>query len=235
MAVAPGLGGTRCRRVCWVARMAEVTRRNDTSSFVLTLATSGEEPGNYAIESVQKIDRRAALKTLKSFGLTPIPLSVLPGSLLARKERNGSETRRAGAARIEVVRLSPRQTLRMLGVIRRQDPNVRGLYADLEGKGFALMRSRARGTVMRAYSADGVARGGGIVVELPHEGPDGAIAVFHVSAKEGIDGEGDSGNDEASADYSIRRGARVETYAIEDKRTRREGGWARCWCRGSPL
>lgn len=68
---------------------------------------------------------------------------------------------------------------------------------------------------MRSYTGDGVARGGGIVVELPHEGMNGEIASFHLSVREGAGGGGVLGSDEVSADYSIRRGERVERCGIQ--------------------
>ncbi len=117
------------------------------------------------------------------------------------------------------MRLSPRQTVRIFDAVRSGDPEVRGLYADLEGEGFGLIADRARGTVMRAYSADGVARGGGIVVELPHEGPGGALAWFHLSAREEM---GDAASDDVSADYSVWRGGRVETRTAKGGRARSE-------------
>jgi hypothetical protein len=140
----------------------------------------------------------------------------------------------------------------MFDAVRSRDPDVSKLYADLEGEGFSLVLDRARGTVMRAYSADGLARGGGVVVEMAHERPDGAIAWFHVSAREGTGGA-DTGSDEVSADYTVRLGERVETCAIEGGRMRngrdgrvvadkgrssslirlRAGRDSRAWLRGS--
>jgi hypothetical protein len=58
--------------------------------------------------------------------------------------------------------------------------------------------------VIRAYAPDGAARGEGIVVELPHRRADGTEAVFSVSIKDGITGEGKPG--EVRADYVIGRG-----------------------------
>ena len=71
---------------------------------------------------------------------------------------------------------------------------------------------------MRAYAADGVARGEGIVMELPHRRADGAEASFHISIKDGMVGEGGSG--EVRAEYEIRRGERVDIYEIRDGRVR---------------
>ena len=67
---------------------------------------------------------------------------------------------------------------------------------------------------MRAYAADGAARGEGIVMELPHGRADGAEASFHVSIKDWMAGEGGSG--EVRAEYEIRRAERVEAYEIRD-------------------
>ena len=52
-----------------------------------------------------------------------------------------------------------------------------------------------------AYAPDGVARGEGIVTGLPHRRADGTEAVFSVSIKDGIIGEGKPG--EVRADYVI--------------------------------
>ena len=58
--------------------------------------------------------------------------------------------------------------------------------------------------MIRAYAADGAARGEGIDVELPRRRADGTEAVCSVSIKDGITGEGKTG--EVRADYVIGRG-----------------------------
>lgn len=194
--------------------MIERARWDGTSGFELSLAPSSEDPTRFTLESIGEISRRSALKTLRTFGLAPGLLSVLPDRFLAQEEQDRAS---AVADRIEVVRLSPQQTLRMFDTVRSRDPNVSELYADLERKGFSPILDRARGTVMRAYSADGLTRGGGIVVELAHERPDGAIAWFHVSTRERMGG-GSTEPDEVSADYTVSLGERVETYAVGDGR-----------------
>ena len=55
-------------------------------------------------------------------------------------------------------------------------------------------------------------------MELPHGRADGAEASFHVSIKDWMAGEGGPG--EASAEYEIRRGERIETYELRDGRVR---------------
>lgn len=191
-------------------------RWEGTSGFELSLAPSSEDPGRFTIESIGEISRRSALETLRTFGLVPGLLPVLPDRLLVNEEQD-----RAGstAGRIQIVRLSPQRTMRLFDTIRSGDPNVRELYADLAGRGFSLILNRARGTVMRAYSADGLAGGGGLVVELGHERPDGAIAWFHVSTRERISG-GSTVPDEARADYTVRIGERVETCTGGGRRAR---------------
>ena len=196
--------------------MTSRARWEGTSGFELSLAPSSEDPGRFTIRSIGEISRRSTLETLRTFGLVPGLLSVTSDCRLAKE---GQDSTGNTADRIEVVRLSPQQTLRMFDAIRSRNPEVRGLYADLEGRGFSLIPNRVRGTVMRAYSADGLARGGGFVVELGHETMDGAIAWFHLSARERM---GDSAvPDEVSADYTVRIGERA-----------RRGGYARCRRKG---
>jgi hypothetical protein len=79
-----------------------------------------------------------------------------------------------------------------------------------------LIGTRARGSVMRAYAADGIVRGEGVVMELPHEGVAGADASFNVSVKDGMTSEGEAKSCEVRADYVIRRGKQAGTYTIEE-------------------
>jgi hypothetical protein len=102
--------------------------------------------------------------------------------------------------------------------ISRRNPDVRKLYANLEGKGFGLIKGRARGAVMRAYAADGIPRGEGLVIELPHRGAGGKEASFHVSIKDGMTGAVGAKPAEVWADYAIREGERIDTYTIEGGR-----------------
>jgi hypothetical protein len=185
------------------ARVARIFRRDEAPGFEITLAPSPEYSGGYAIESVKEIDRRTALKTLRTYGLVTF---LLPGNPRAREGRDGDSAEKASASRIRFVRLTPRQTLRLFGSIRRRNPDVRKLYANLEGKGFGLIRGRARGAVMRAYAADGIAREEGLVIELPHRGAAGTEASFHVSIKDGMTGEVGARPAEVRADYAIREG-----------------------------
>ena len=171
------------------------------SGFELALAPSSEDHTRYTIESVRDLDERAARETLRTFGLALVLRAVISGSLRTPGMQSSITDR------IVIARLAPIQTLRMFEAICGRHPGVDGLYADLEGEGFYLIPGRARGTVMRSYTADGVARGGCIFVDLPHEGTVGEIAVFHVSIREGTRG---GSRAEARADYSIRRGERVE-------------------------
>jgi hypothetical protein len=194
----------------WATPGARFTRESSASGFELTLASSQEESRRCVIESIKPLDRRTALKTLRTCGLGA---TVLPKSFLAREERVGNDAREASAAaRIRFVKLTPRQALSMFDEVRRRDTSVRTLYANLRGKDFGLIRDQVRGAVVRAYAADGTARGVGIVMELPHRRADGAEAVFNVSVKDGMTGEGWSG--EVKADYDIRCGKQVDTYEI---------------------
>ncbi len=104
----------------------------------------------------------------------------------------------------------------MFGEIRRRYSDVRRLYAHLEAKNLDLIMAEARGAVIRAYAADGTARGEGIVMELPHRKADDTEASFHLSIMDRMTGEAGSG--EVRADYTIRRGERVDTYEIKDGR-----------------
>jgi hypothetical protein len=195
----------------WVVG-ARISREGSASGFELMLAPSREDPRRYAIESIKRIDRRTALRTLRICGLIA---AVLPKSFLAQEERDGDGAGEANAAaRIRFVRLTPRQVLSMFDEIRRRDADARELYADLRGKSFDLIGDRARGAVIRAYAADCTVRGEGIVMELPHRRADGAEATFNVSIKDGMTGEARSG--EVKADYAIRCGERVDTYEIRD-------------------
>ncbi len=187
------------------------------SGFELMLAPSREDPGRYAIESVREIDRRTAHRVLGTFGLAGIPSLVPSGSVL--EERDEGVAGEAGCEpRITFIRLTPRQALSMFGEIRRRYSDVRELYAHLEAKELEPIGAGARGAVMRAYAADGIARGEGIVMELPHRGSDGTEASFHVSIKDWMAGEGSSG--EVRAEYEIRRSGQVDTYEIKDGRVR---------------
>ena len=90
---------------------------------------------------------------------------------------------------------------------------MRTLYARLEGKNVDLIRDEVRGAVMRAYAANDTARVEGIVLELHHRRADGIEVSFHVSIKDWKAGSG-----EMKVDYTIRRGERVDTYAVKDGR-----------------
>lgn len=196
---------------CLMARVARIVSRDDAPGFEVTLVPSPEHPDNSAIKSVEEIDRRTALKTLRTYGLATF---MLPGDPRTREGRGGDGAKRGSASRIRFVRLTPRQALRLFASIRRRNSDVRRLYADLQGKGFGLIRGRARGAVMRAYAADGIARGEGLVIELPHRGAGGTEASFHVSVKNGMTGEVEAKPDEVSADYAIREGERINTYTL---------------------
>ncbi len=87
----------------------------------------------------------------------------------------------------------------MFEVIRGRDAGVRRLYVDLEEGDFGLVGPQARGPVIRACATGGAARGEGIVMEPPHTRADGTEAVFNVSVKGGMAGEGEPG--EVRADY----------------------------------
>jgi hypothetical protein len=204
-----GLMGWGLRRV---ARMAKIASRGGVSGFELTLAPSGENPRRYAIESVKQIDRRAVLETLRTSGLVN---ALLPRGFLYQEEQAEVDTGKASAApRITLIRLTPQQTLSAFNTIRAREPDVRNLYAHLKEKDFNLIGERARGSVMRAYTADGIVRGEGVVMELPHEGVAGADASFNVSVKDGIAGKGEAKTCEVRADYVIRRGKEAGTYTI---------------------
>jgi hypothetical protein len=181
-------------------RVAGIARRGGVSGFELTLAPSGEDSKRYAIESVGEIDGHSALEALRTCSLAA---AVLPEHFLAREEQDGTGEASA-AARIALVRLAPRQVLSMFEVIRGRYAGVRRLYSNLEEGNFGLIGDRARGSVIRAYATDGAARGEGIVMELPHKRADGTEAVFNVSIKDGMTGEGEPG--EVRVDYVIGRG-----------------------------
>jgi hypothetical protein len=201
------------RRTC----VAGTTRGAGAFAFELMLAPSREDPERYAVESVRKIDCRTAHRTLRTFGLAGSPSLVPSGSILEKRDEGGAGE--AGSEpRITFVRLAPRQVLRMFGEIRRRYSDVRRLYAHLEAKDLELIGAGARGAVIRAYAADGAARGEGIVIELPHRRSDGAEASFHVSIKVWTAGEGGPG--EVRTDYEIRLGGQVDTYEIGDRRVR---------------
>ena len=183
--------GSRRRRT-----IAGISRRGGVSGFEMTLVPSRGDPERYAIRSVREIDRPKALEALRTCSLAA---AVLPGDLLAQGEKAAVGAGEASAeARIAFVRLAPRQVLSMFDVIRKGDAGVRELYSDLQEGGFGLMGDRARGSVIRAYAADGAARGEGIVMELPHKGADGTEAVFNVTIKGGTTGGGG-----IRADYAI--------------------------------
>jgi hypothetical protein len=211
----------KARMLLWLgpwrtARVARIFRRDEAPGFEITLVPSPEHPDECAIESVKEIDRRTALKTFRTNGLATF---LLPGDPRVREERGGDGAERGSASRIRFVRLTPRQTLRLFASISRRNPDVRKLYANLEGKGFGPIKGRARGAVLRAYAADGIPRGEGLVIELPHRGAGGAEASFHVSIKDGMtDGLGVKPA-EVRADYAIREGGRTDTYTIEGGRT----------------
>lgn len=161
--------------------MAERARRGNHAGFGLWLVPSRMDPNLRYIEFAGRLSRGSVLRTLGTFGVAPVISGLVSERAL---DREGSGTRRA-AVRIEVVRLSPRQTLQMFDRIRGADASVGELYARLRRGGFVPVGGRARGTVMRAYSAEDVPGTGGAVLEIAHEGVDGALARFSVSVKEG--------------------------------------------------
>jgi hypothetical protein len=163
--------------------------RDRAPGFELSLAPSGTDPARFVIESVGEIGPRSALETLRTFGLgsvLPVPAPGAPEGEEPRiaADRTSGEGRISGVARISVVRISSLQALRLLSAIRRRDPRVGALYARVRREGYSVLTDRVRGTVMRAYTADGLARGGGIVVELACERGDGTRARLCVSARE---------------------------------------------------
>ncbi len=208
--------GSRLRRAL---RLVGIFRRDDLSSFELTLGPARDDTRRHAIESAKPIDRHTILETLGTSGLAasllPVPLgNVLSG--VGRDEKNPED--KVGETRVRFVRLTSGQALSMFEVILRDYPGVRKLYASLEKKGFELVEREVRGAVVRAYSADGVARREGIVIELSHESADGTEASFNVSIKDGVAGEAD-GSGGVKADYGIRRGGQLDIYEIEDGRS----------------
>jgi hypothetical protein len=200
-------------------RVARIARGAGARGFELMLAPSQEEPRRYAIESVKQIDRHTALKALRAFGLVGTTSLVRFKSLPGQKEQGEGGTGEASSApRITFIRLTPRQAMSMFGAIRRRDSDVRELYAHLKAENWDLMSKEVRGAVIRAHAADGTARGEGIVIELPHEKADDTEALFHVSIKDWLAGEGEVGSGEVRAEYTIRRGEQVDTYAIKGGR-----------------
>jgi hypothetical protein len=197
------------------ARVARIVRRDEAPGFEIALEPSPEHPGDYATGSISLIDRRTALKTLRTYGLGTFPP---PGDPRAREGSGRDCAEKGNMARIRFVRLAPRQTLSLFDSISRRNPDVRRLYADFEGKGFGLIRGRARGAVLRAYAADGIPRGEGLVIELPHRGPGGKEASFNVSIRDRMTGEAGARPAEVRADYAIREGGRIDTYTIEGGR-----------------
>jgi hypothetical protein len=196
------------------AHMAKIDSRRGVSGFELTLAPSGKNPSLYAIESVKQIDRRAILETLRTSGLVN---ALLPRGLIHQERQVEGETGKADtASRITLIRLTPQQTLSAFNTIHAREPDVRKLYAHLKEKEFNLIGKWARGSVMRAYAADGIVRGEGIVMELPHEGATGADASFNVSVKDKMVSEGEVKSCEVRADYVIRGGDQDGTYTIEE-------------------
>jgi hypothetical protein len=199
-----------------VTRIAKIASRSRASGFELTLAPSGENPRHYAIGSIKQIDRRAILEMLRTSSLVN---ALLPRSFLYQEGQAEVDTGKAGAApRITLIRLTPQQTLGAFNTIRAREPEVRKLYAHLKEKDFNLIGERARGSVMRAYAADGIVRGEGVVMELPHEGMAGTDASFNVSVKDGMAGKGEAKSCEVRADYVIRRGKHAGTHTIVEVR-----------------
>lgn len=198
------------------ARVARIVRRDEAPGFEIALVPAPEHPGDYTTRSIKEIDRRTALKTLRTYGLGTFPP---PGDPRAREGSGRDCAEKGNMARIRFVRLAPRQTLSLFDSISTRNPDVRRLYADFEGKGFGLIRGRARGALLRAYAADGIPREEVLVIELPHRGPGGKEASFNVSVRDGVTGEAGARPAEVRADYAIREGGRIDTYTIEGGRT----------------
>jgi hypothetical protein len=197
--------------------VAGIARGAGASGFELLLTPSREDPGHYAIGSVGLIDRRAAHEVLRDFELVGTSSFVPYRSIVGRGEQDEGGVGTAGPQpRITLVRLTPRQAWRIFARIRRREPDVRKLYAHLGTRNLEQIRDEARGSVMRAYAANGVARGEGVVVELLHRRADGTEASLHVSIKDWMADEGGSG--EVKAEYEIRHGEQIEIYEIEDGR-----------------
>ena len=179
--------------------MAKIDSRRGVSGFELTMA---------------QIDRRAILETMRMSGLVN---ALLPRDLIHQERQVEGETGKADtASRITLIRLTPQQTLSAFNTIHAREPDVRKLYAHLKEKDFNLIGKWARGSVMRAYAADGIVRGEGVVMELPHEGAAGADASFNVSVKDKMASEGEVKSCEVRADYVIRGGDQAGTYTIEE-------------------
>ncbi len=193
------------------------TRGAGASGFELMLSPSREDPARYAIDSVREIDQCTVHRVLGTFGLAGIPSLVPSGGILEGRDK-GVVGEAGSEPRITFIRLTPRQAQRMFGEIRERYPDVRTLYAHLEAKKLKPIGAGARGSVMRAYAADGSSRAEGIVMELPHGRADGAGATFHVSIRDWT--AGGEGSGEVRAEYEIRRGERVETYEMGDGRVR---------------
>jgi len=143
--------------------------------------------------------------------------ALLPRRLIHQERQAEGEAGKADtASRITLIRLTPQQTLSAFNTIHAREPDVRKLYAHLKEKDFNLIGKWARGSVMRAYAADGIVRGEGVVMELPHEGATGADASFNVSVKDEMFSEGEVKSCEVRADYVIRGGDQAGTYTIEE-------------------
>lgn len=108
-----GLGPRRATRV------ARIARQNGASDIEIALAPSREDPKHYTIESVKRIDRLSALKTLGAFGLAAMALPWIPNAATAQEA--------AGRAiRLRSSELSSRQASVTFQSILRRYPEVRG-------------------------------------------------------------------------------------------------------------
>lgn len=206
-----GLGPRRA------ARIARITRQGDIQGFEMTLAASTQDsPGPYAIESVKRIDRLTALKTLGAFGLAATLLPALPNGVIAREVAGDNSAKAASAvARVRQVKLTPRQALSVFNTVRRQDPNTRKLYAHLQNSKFNLVRTQIQGAVVRTYAADGTAQAASTYINLPHKKANGTSSFFTIRIIGGVANGSGATAGKVKVDYGIftRTGGFI-TYAV---------------------
>lgn len=204
-----GLGPRR------TARVARIVFGGKGSGFDVTISSSEDNPDRYIVESVKRIDRLTALKTLGALGMAATFLPFLPQSVLAQSSKDAQTS---AVARIRTVNLAPQQAVNMFNSVRKNNSNVQRLYADLTAKGFTLLRDQTGGAVMNTFAADGTSQGRSTVLILQHSKADGQRANFQVSISGAQSGGGGETASRITSEYAIIKGNRVEAYTFRNGR-----------------
>lgn len=202
------------------ARVARIARQKGAAGIEMTLTATEEDPDRYEIESIKRIDRRTALKTMGAAGLAATLLPWLPEVAFAQNSANPDTIAERGKARVRTVRLSFRETMRRFQKMRGEDNRLRTLHKNMTDKGFRLVRSESFGVLSEVVAGG---NDGAVIRELSvglgYKKPNGQKATFSARAELTRAGSVEI-MDPIRSDYAVQTGKRLDAYAMKDGRVR---------------